>query len=378
MTSVSLAQVSPPSESPLLKACTNCSLDARLEGVQFGVATGTVDEFSGILGIGHGDNVAISYKNFVDQLADKGVTDTKAFSLALGSKDEQEGVVIFGGLDTGKFTGTLETLPIIPAKESPDQVPRYWVNMTSLGLNPPSGKKKQYTNTTLAVFLDSGATLTLLPTALANSIAADFGAKAMDANGFYPVDCALNNLPGTVDFAFGNVTIQVPYNEFIRELPTGFGTQCFLGISPNEDFVLLGDTMLRSAYGTDFLHAMSNTPNVSRKTNSHSAVFDQTNDAIHLAQYVNCGMKEIEITSKTSFASIKGDCNPPALKPTAAPSSSSSVPTTTVTASDGSLTASETNSADAESASVRLTTYCGWVGLWTGLISATFAIGVVV
>ncbi|KAI1085432.1 acid protease [Whalleya microplaca] len=332
--------------------------DARLEGIQFGVATGTVDEFSGILGIGHGDNVTIPYKNFVDQLADQGVTDTKAFSLALGSKDEQEGVVIFGGLDTGKFTGTLETLPIIPAKESPDQVPRYWVNMTSLGLNPPSGKKKQYTNTTLAVFLDSGATLTLLPTTLANSIAADFGAKAMDANGFFPVDCALNGLPGTVDFSFGNITIQVPYNEFIRELQTGFGTQCFLGISPNEDFVLLGDTMLRSAY----------------------AVFDQTNDAIHLAQYVNCGTKEVEITAKTSFASIKGDCDPPNLKPMATPSSSSSssVPTTTVTASDGSLTASETNSADAESMSVRLASSCRRVGLWTGLVSAVFAIGLVV
>jgi hypothetical protein len=101
----------------------------------------------------------------------------------------------------------------------------------------------------MAVFLDSGATLTLLPTALANSIAADFGADETDANGFYSVNCSFNGLPGTLDFAFPGVTIHVPYNEVVRELQTAFGVQCFLGISPSDDFVLLGDTMLRSAYG---------------------------------------------------------------------------------------------------------------------------------
>lgn len=202
------------------------------------------------MGIGHGVNVTIRYKNFIDELEAQGVTQTKAFSLALGSKDEQEGVIIFGGLDAGKFTGNLQTLPILPAAESPDQVPRYWVNMSSLSLTPPSGQTKVYENTTMAVFLDSGATLTLLPTTLANSIAADFGAQVTDSNGFYPVDCSLNDLPGTLNFAFDGITIKVPYNELVRELQSSFlGTQCFLGISPSDDFVLLGDTMLRSAYG---------------------------------------------------------------------------------------------------------------------------------
>jgi hypothetical protein len=88
------------------------------------VAFDTIDEFAGILGIGHGENVTIRYKNMVDQLASQGVTNTKAFSLALGSKDEQEGVIIFGGLDTSKFTGALQTQPIIPAINAPDGVPR--------------------------------------------------------------------------------------------------------------------------------------------------------------------------------------------------------------------------------------------------------------
>lgn len=220
-----------------------------LKNVRFGFATETKDEFSGILGIGHGANVTLPYKNFVDELAAQNVTATKAFSLALGGKDEQEGMIMFGGLDTAKFAGNLVSLPIVPASQSPDGVPRYWVDMDYMSLTPPSGKTKKYANTTMAVFLDSGATLTLLPSTLANTIAADFGSQGTDVNGFYPVDCSLNDMPGTVDFAFPGVTIHVPYNEMIREVSTAFGPLCYLGVSPNEDFVLLGDTMLRSAYG---------------------------------------------------------------------------------------------------------------------------------
>ncbi|RYC56307.1 hypothetical protein CHU98_g9898 [Xylaria longipes] len=263
--------------------------DALLQDVQFGVAADTVDEFSGILGIGYGENVTILYKNLVDQLADQGVISTKAFSLALGSKSEQEGAIIFGGLDTSKFTGTLQTQPIIPASNAPDGVPRYWIDMESLSITPPSGNTKQYPNTSMAVFLDSGATLTLLPTVLATAIAADFGADATDPSGLYPVDCKFNNQSGALNFAFTGVTIRVPYREVVREIQTAFGISCYLGISPSEDFVLLGDTMLRSAY----------------------AVFDQTNNAIHLAQYSNCGSNEKEITAQVNLGSVKGDCEAP-------------------------------------------------------------------
>lgn len=215
-----------------------------------------MDEFSGILGIGHGENVTIRYKNFIDELEDQGLTATKAYSLALGSKFEEQGVIIFGGIDTGKFTGTLQKQPIVPAAQSPDKVPRFWINMNYLSITPPSGTIKKYDNTTMAVFLDSGATLTLLPPRLANAIARDFGATSVDANGFYSVDCSLNDLPGTVDFSFPGVTIHVPYKEMIREIQTTLGVRCYLGITPNENFVLLGDTMLRSAYG-ELSHGIS-------------------------------------------------------------------------------------------------------------------------
>ncbi|KAK6080770.1 eukaryotic aspartyl protease [Seiridium cupressi] len=328
--------------------------DTQLKNVQFGVAVSTVDEFSGILGIGHGENVTIRYKNFVDELQDQGVTDTKAFSLALGSKSEQEGVIIFGGIDTGKFTGPLVSQPIIPAAQAPDGVPRYWIDMNYMSLTPPSGNEKKYDNSTMAVFLDSGATLTLLPQALADSVAADFGAKGTDSNGFYLVDCSLNDLGGTVNFAFPGVTIQVPYKEIIRELQTTFGTMCYLGITPNEDFVLLGDSMLRSAY----------------------AVFDQTGNAIHLAQYINCGTTEVEITTSTNISSLTGECDVPDFRTAASTTSttSSGLPTVTVTGS-GASGASSTAGSSAPGS--RNKAMVSWLPVWVGTMVVIGLVGIV-
>lgn len=44
---------------------------------------------------------------------------------------------------------------------------------------------------------------------------------------------------------------------------------------------------------------------------THQAIFDQTNEAIHIAQYVNCGSNEAEITTDMDLGSITGDCDPP-------------------------------------------------------------------
>ncbi|TEA15667.1 Candidapepsin-3 [Colletotrichum sidae] len=258
---------------------------STMQRVQFGVATGSRDQFAGILGLGYGEGVNTRYRNVVDELAAQGVTRTKAFSLGLGGKDEQEGAVIFGGIDTSKFSGPLARLPILPADQSPDGVARYWVAMRAIGLTPPSGRTRHYRNSSIPVFLDSGATLTLLPRGLADNIAADFGSPGLDANGFYPVSCALVNLGGTVDFDFDGVKIRVPYKEMIRELTTT-PPVCYLGIVPSSDFTLLGDSFLRSAY----------------------AVFDLDTNAAYLAQYDNCGTRTMAISSPDDIPAIRGLC----------------------------------------------------------------------
>ncbi|KAB5513339.1 aspartic peptidase domain-containing protein [Coniochaeta sp. 2T2.1] len=258
-----------------------------LRDVQFGVATSTVQEFSGIMGIGYGQGIATRYRNFVDELSVQNATKVKAFTVALGSKDEEEGIIVFGGVDTSRFSGKLARLPIIPAEQSPDGVPRYWVQMNSLTLMPPSGRARAYANSSMAVFLDSGATMTLLPAPLAEAVAKDFGSVGADANGFYEVGCELEDLPGTLDFAFAGTTIKVPYRELIRNVPTNPPT-CFLGITPSEDFTLLGDTFMRSAYAT----------------------FDLENNAVWMTQATsNCGSTPAALQNMSVMPTLTGTCN---------------------------------------------------------------------
>jgi len=226
-----------------------------LQTVQFGVASASEDTFSGILGIGYGEGMTTRYPNFVDQLAAQNATKVKAYTLALGTKDAQEGVIVFGGVDTSKFSGALTKLPVIPAAQAPDKVPRFWVDMQSISISPPNQANRVYPNSRIPVFLDSGSTMTLLPPNLTNAIASDFGVSAPDANGFYRIDCALTRVNGTVDFAFNGLTVKVPYKELIREVP-GVQPACFLGITPSTTFTLLGDTFLRSAYGVYYPAAM--------------------------------------------------------------------------------------------------------------------------
>ncbi|EFW99931.1 candidapepsin-4 precursor [Grosmannia clavigera kw1407] len=289
-----------------------------LKQVQFGVASSTSDEFAGILGIGFGQGLTTNYANFVDELTDQNITQVRAFSLALGSKDEQEGVVVFGGVDTSKFSGTLARVPIIPAAQSPDGVPRYWVNMSSVSLTAgkntesteSTGSSKTttktatktstskatastkavtstYANSSMAVFLDSGSTLTLLPAGLADSIAADFGVvDGPSSSGFYYVDCSYASANGTLNFAFPGVSISVPFHELVRQS----GSQCMLGIQASSQFALLGDTFLRSAYVP--------------------VVIDQTDNDIWMAQYTNCGSTPAALATTQSLVALTGDCSP--------------------------------------------------------------------
>lgn len=223
---------------------------SAMTGVQFGVSTGSSSEFSGILGLGYGLGYTTKYRNFVDELAYQNQTQVKAYSVALGGKDEGEGVLVFGGVDASKFAGRLATLPIVPADDSPDGLARYWISMGNMSLTPPSGQTKTYANSSMDVFLDTGSTLTLLPQEICDQLSADFGSDGLQSSGYYSVDCSLADVDGTVNFDFDGVSIGVPYSEFIRQVGED---SCVLGITPSDTFTLLGDTFMRSAYGMFFL-----------------------------------------------------------------------------------------------------------------------------
>lgn len=256
----------------------------NMTDVQFGVATASQDLNEGILGLGFGKDVNLNYSNFVDQLADQGVTNTRAFSVALGTSDTAGGNIIFGGVDTKKFSGSLATSTIQGKAEG--DIQRYSTQMNSLTFKSGSTSNK-YSGSDLSVVLDTGSSLCLLPTSVVSSMADDFNAQ-QDSSGLLEVDCSLQDTDGSLDFEFDGVTISVPFSQFILSS----GNSCILGVQAVESnsgiTALLGDTFLRSAY----------------------VVFDQTNMKISMAQYVECGTNEQAIATGSDGASgFKGECS---------------------------------------------------------------------
>ncbi|KAL5598675.1 hypothetical protein BROUX41_003412 [Berkeleyomyces rouxiae] len=304
---------------------------ASMNGVQFGVANSTEDQFAGILGMGYGSGTTTTYKNFVDELADQNITHSRTFSLGLGAKDNMEGVLVFGGVDSAKFSGPLTKLPIIPASKAPDGVPRYWVQMENITLTKPDGEvSAAYEGSDIPAFLDSGATLTLLPPKVADAIAADFGAtEGVSSNGFYSVDCAMATASGSLDFAFNGLTVQVPYHEMVRTLATT-PPSCWLGMIPSTDFTLLGDTFLRSVY----------------------AVFDVDNECAYLAPYQNCGEELVSLGNGMTPSDVQGLCKPAIVETSASATATATATATTTSAEAASETAdrkdSKTTTSDLE------------------------------
>ena len=265
---------------------SSCHPAINLTSIQFGVAIADADLNEGILGLVFGDGTNLQYKNFVDELSSQNATQSKAFSVALGSNTaDNGGVIIFGGVDTKKFTGSLVSNDILAP--TANDIQRYTVQLNSVGTTT-SGKSKTYDGGSTPIVLDTGSSLSILPSSVVEGMVTDFDAKLDSNSGLYFVDCSVASEDDTIDFAFPGITINVPMSEFIFDAGGG---QCVLGtqaLDTNSGIsALLGDTFLRSAY----------------------VVFDQTSNTILMAPYKNCGTNEQTIPSGSGAAAkFSGEC----------------------------------------------------------------------
>lgn len=219
--------------------------------MQFGIGYTSSSE-EGILGIGYTINeVQVNrfgldaYPNLPQKLKDDGTISSVAYSLWLNDLDASTGSILFGGVDTDKFSGQLSTLPIIP---DAGVYAEFIIALTDLGIG--DNKTAIFSNSNVAVLLDSGSSLMYLPDAVTSALYTQFNARYDSNQGTAFVDCNLANQQGSLEFGFSGVTISVPYNELVITLAVSRGRPvCILGISPAGNSVaVLGDTFLRSAY----------------------------------------------------------------------------------------------------------------------------------
>ncbi|KAK7973979.1 hypothetical protein PG989_015827 [Apiospora arundinis] len=266
-------------------ALPNSTID--LKNIQFGAATRSQDLNEGILGLSFGSKpptADLRYNNFVDELVLQNVTDSRAFSVALGNQEASNGgVIIFGGIDTGKFTGKMTTVPIL-GPQGGENLHRYWVQLKTIGATM-GGNSKKYDNSATAIVIDTGSSLSTLPANVVSAMVRDLNGS-QDRQGNVIVPCPSSSTDdNTFDFDFGGVTIKIPYRHFVIQASS---RTCILGVqaATSGGVMLLGDTFMRSAY----------------------VVFDQDNMQVGLAPYANCGENEQKI-AKGGVGNVQGKCD---------------------------------------------------------------------
>lgn len=103
--------------------------------------------------------------------------------------------------------------------------------------------------------MDSGTTLSLLPQALVEALAAQFPGTTSDGHGGYKVPCSYQQQPGTVSFSLATsfsgagstLTINLPYAEFVWNAGND---NCYLGAwyDTSVSVHILDDTPWRLRY----------------------------------------------------------------------------------------------------------------------------------
>ena len=223
----------------------------------------------GVMGIGYPslESQAVSlheqsYANLPKAMVNQGIINSNAYSLWLNDLDSSTGTALFGGVDTDKYHGSLSTLPIQKIEGSYLEmlVTLTGVTLVNNGRNTsqvPSGSSSLPS----AVLLDSGSTLSYIPSDIASNIYSSLSSyhvsyDTQQQQAF--CDCSLADSPITVDFIFSGAVISVPMRELViiaGEDQSG-ALVCNFGIFPvdsssssdGSSSYTLGDTFIRSAY----------------------------------------------------------------------------------------------------------------------------------
>jgi hypothetical protein len=180
-------------------------------------------------------------------MKNSGVIAANAYSLWLNDYFASQGSILFGGVDTAKYSGELLTVPII---QEAGVYEEFIVALSGLSVDGTTLLTEQ---DALPVLLDSGTSLSYLPSSITDSLFSHFNTRLSNDAGGAVVNCnlAIQNPSINITFSFSGATISVPLDEMVLENGTRRGKPvCILGITTADEgqTPVLGDTFLRSAY----------------------------------------------------------------------------------------------------------------------------------
>ncbi|TID22567.1 hypothetical protein CANINC_003342 [Pichia inconspicua] len=194
------------------------------------------------------------YENLPLKLKSLGIIDYVAYSVYLNNADAEFANILFGAVDTTKYTGDLVAFPIINSHKSQGYNEPIELEITLNSISLINNKDRQ--QATIAsgaapALLDTGTTLTYIPKSIHDTILELVNAQYSASIGYYIVRCsAVSDL--SLNFNFQGFNVNIPFSDFLIQLTTTSGAvsqSCMVGLQPNsEDTFTLGDNFLRSVY----------------------------------------------------------------------------------------------------------------------------------
>jgi hypothetical protein len=254
---------------------TVCISDICVTNVQFGIALkvkSTTGYAIGLMGLGYSENEATrhEYPNIPEVLKDAGAINSRLYSVYLNDVGATSGSILFGGIDTSKYSGKLQTVDILPDPVT-SLIDQFVTSVTALKANvggaedvifeggSPGIDAYQNDNPSLPVLLDTGSAAWSVPPSYFTEILRRFPYVDQDST----CDCAHADSDDSLTLTFNDaIEITVPAKEFIvpvynRTTNTGYSypngdRQCVFMIVPSKGtgygFDTLGDAILRSMY----------------------------------------------------------------------------------------------------------------------------------
>lgn len=251
----------------------------------FGVANISLSS-GNFLGIGLPENnTGFSAPNFPLVLKSAGVTEKNVYSLYLNSEEAQSGSVLFGAVDHNKYSGTLQTVPLInPHPELYARPSVFQIVLNSMTLQGPEKSVTLFNAPIQASFLSSFSIMQL-PEDMVGGIIDTMLGSYNDSVLLYQVSCDYMTSIDSMLFNFSGALISVPFSDLVYF----DGSFCFLEIEPIESsasdgpIAVLGANFLRHAY----------------------VVFDLEEYEISLAQVKYESSENIEIVTSTIPRAVK-------------------------------------------------------------------------
>ena len=211
--------------------------------IQMGLASDVsrgLSAYGGVMGLGYPGEEAsyYTYPTLMEQLVDVGLTNSMLYSLHLDDIHDSSGSILFGGIDTEKYYGTLYSMPVNPDASGNYTV--FNVTLASISFSSNGGSTTQsLTDQTFAEDFVVGGGDMYLPADIVTKIYDDLNVHVIDNNPY--IDCKYSNasylsfgfLTGSiVNVTFSNLVLSIPSTDTV---PTGlpFQNVCYLAIWGN-------------------------------------------------------------------------------------------------------------------------------------------------